>query len=150
MNAPTPTIQPGARATLHLSIRLQDGTVALDTFEEEPLSFRVGNGTLVPELEGLLGGLRAGDETNFLVDGSDLYGPRVSEKIHWMDASDFPAGMHLAPGQMVAFETPGGHEMAGVVLAVGDEGVQVDFNHPLAGRSLQIRVQVLDVEPAAH
>lgn len=145
----TPAIQPGAKVRLHLEIRLQDGTVALSTFGEEPLSFRVGDGTLAPELEGLVSGLTAGSETRFLVDGSDLYGQRVAEKIHWMERSEFPEDMDLGPGSVVAFDTPGGQEMGGIVLALNADSVQVDFNHPLAGRSLQIHTRVLEVRPPA-
>jgi FKBP-type peptidyl-prolyl cis-trans isomerase SlpA len=46
---------------------------------------------------------------------------------------------------VVAFDTPGGQETAGVVLAVETDRVQVDLNHPLSRHSLQIRVKVFSV-----
>lgn len=149
MSDTTLTIRPGAAAVLHIAIRLADGTMALSTFGEEPLSIRIGDGTLVPELERLLHGLAAGSEVQFLADGSDLYGPRDPDRIHWLEAGDLPFGVVLAPGEVVAFDTPGGQETAGIVLEATEQGVQVDFNHPLSGRSLQIRVQVLEVTPPA-
>ncbi|MCU0836562.1 MAG: FKBP-type peptidyl-prolyl cis-trans isomerase [Chromatiaceae bacterium] len=142
-------VTPGCGLRLHLEIRLPDGTAAISTFGEEPLELRLGDGTLVPALEQLLLGLTEGSETHLLADGSDLYGPREEGKVHWMARSDFPADMDPAPGQVLAFDTPGGHETAGAVLAVDGERVQVDFNHPLSGRPLAIRVQILAVTPPA-
>jgi FKBP-type peptidyl-prolyl cis-trans isomerase SlpA len=48
---------------------------------------------------------------------------------------------------VVAFETPGGQELAGLVLAVEGDLVQVDLNHPLSGRPLNIEVEILAVAP---
>ena len=59
---------------------------------------------------------------------------------------DFPPELDPAPGQVVAFETPGGHETSGVVMEREGERVRVDFNHPFAGRSLTLRVKVLAVD----
>lgn len=138
-------IKSGSKVRLHLEMLLQDGTEALSTFGEEPLVLRIGDGTLAPGLEKLLLGLPSKANERFLANGDDLYGPRVSEKVHWLELSAFPSDLAPTPGQVVAFDTPGGQETAGVVLGVEDDRVQVDFNHPLAGRSLHIRVQILDV-----
>jgi FKBP-type peptidyl-prolyl cis-trans isomerase SlpA len=97
-------------------------------------------------LERLLIGLGAGDDAPILADGTELYGPRDPEKIHWMARTDFPSGLEPAPGQIVAFETPGGQETVGLVLAVDAHRVQVDFNHPLAGRPLQVQARILSVD----
>jgi FKBP-type peptidyl-prolyl cis-trans isomerase SlpA len=139
------TIHLGARVRLHLAIRLQDGTEALSTFGEEPLALTIGDGTLAPGLEALLEGTASGEEKRLVADGRTLFGERIDEKIHWLPRGDFPAALAPEPGQVVAFETPGGEETAGLVLAVEGDRVQVDFNHPLAGRLLQIELQILDV-----
>jgi len=55
--------------------------------------------------------------------------------------------MKLEPGQIIAFESSEGEEMAGAILALDDEQVEVDFNHPLAGsRRVVFWVKVLEVE----
>ena len=138
-------IQPGSRVRMHLEIRLGDGTCALSTFGEEPLEIALGDGTLVDGLERLLLGLGPDASERFLVDGAELYGTRVDEKIQWMERDAFPAGLEPTPGQVVAFDTPGGQEIAGIVLSANPDLVQVDFNHPLSGRSLEIRVEILSV-----
>ncbi len=129
-----------------MEIRLQDSTIALSTWGEDPLAVTMGDGTLTPGLEALLRGLAVGVEQRFLVSGDDLYGPHDADNIHWLPFADFPPGQTTAPGQLVAFETPGGHELAGLILEVDAERVRVDLNHPLSGRTLNIRVEVLSVE----
>jgi FKBP-type peptidyl-prolyl cis-trans isomerase SlpA len=109
------------------------------------MELTVGDGTLAPGLEELLMGLSTGGDERFLADGSALYGPREEGKIHWLGRADFPPDMDLASGQVIAFDTPGGQQIAGVLLEIGAERVQVDFNHPLAGRPLQIRAQIISV-----
>ena len=54
-------ISPGSTVTLHLSLTLEDGTVADSTFEGEPFTFVMGDGTLVSGLELALYGLYPGD-----------------------------------------------------------------------------------------
>jgi FKBP-type peptidyl-prolyl cis-trans isomerase SlpA len=139
------SIQPGSRVRLHLEILLADGTEALSSFGGEAMELTMGDGTLAPGIEGLLIGLQAGADARILADGSELYGPHEEGNIHWLPRSDFPAGLDPSPGQLVAFETPGGLEIAGVLLEGKADLVRVDFNHPLSGHSLQIRAQVLAV-----
>jgi FKBP-type peptidyl-prolyl cis-trans isomerase SlpA len=144
-------VGPGCRIRLHLEIHLPDGTTALSTWGEEPLALTLGDGTLTPGLEALLDGLRVGVEGRFLVDGDDLYGPHSADNIHWLPLAEFRSGEPPARGQVVAFGTPGGHELAGLVLEVDAERVRVDLNHPLSGKPLDIRAQVLciDAHPGA-
>jgi FKBP-type peptidyl-prolyl cis-trans isomerase SlpA len=144
---PAATLGPGSACTLHLEIRLPDGTLALSTRDGEPLELTLGDGTLTPGLEDLLLGLAAGQRTRFIAQGDDLYGPRDPSAVHWLPLADFPQDQGTAPGQVVAFETPGGQELAGLVLAVEGNLVQVDLNHPLSGRSLNIEVEILAVTP---
>ncbi len=138
------SLSPGDRIKLHLEIRLQDGTIALSSFDGEPMHLALGDGTLVPALEQLIGELKAEDDAHFLVDGCGLFGPRDEANIHWLPADDFPDAMDRSPGTLIAFSTPGGQETAGIVLETEPERIRVDFNHPLAGAPLQLRIKIIE------
>jgi FKBP-type peptidyl-prolyl cis-trans isomerase 2 len=140
-----PAIAEGRAVSLHLEVRFQDGFVALSSFGAEPIQCTIGDGTLTPGVESVLAGLTPGADETVLADGSELFGPYDPGNLHWMDVSEFPPDLDPTPGQVIAFETPGGHETSGVVLERSGERVRVDFNHPLAGRSLTLRIQVLSV-----
>lgn len=138
-------IGPQSRVTLHLSLTLEDGTEVLSTFDDEPLSFTMGDGTLAPGLEEMLLDLPAGADTRLLAEGAAVFGAPDPDLVHDLPVADLPADFAAEPGQVIAFATPGGQETPGTVLALTDEHVRVDFNHPLARRGLHARVQVRTV-----
>jgi len=144
MNAMT-EIVPGSRVRLHLSLAFTDGTEALSTFGEEPLECELGDGTLMPGMELALYGLRAGDTQTLTLGPEQAYGPHDDQLVQELPRNDFPAGLEPEPGQVIGFSTPGGEEAPGTILAVEEDRVQVDFNHPLAGHEVVFRVEILEV-----
>jgi FKBP-type peptidyl-prolyl cis-trans isomerase SlpA len=146
MNPDGTSIGRGSRIALHLEIRLDDGSIALSTFDAEPLDLVVGDGTLPPALEARLMGLSSGAEEDFSANGSDLYGTAVPEKLHWLSRERFPEDISLETGQVIAFDTPEGQETAGTVVELEPDRVRIDFNHPLSGRPLRIHAIVLSVK----
>lgn len=147
MNSILFEIAPGFAVTLHLSLTLADGTEALSTFDEEPLEITIGDGTLQGALELALIGLKQGEEQTLTLDPDQTYGWHQTELIHELPLSDFPADMQPEAGQVIGFNTDTGEELAGMVLAIDNDQVKVDFNHPLAGKELVYKVNILRVTP---
>jgi FKBP-type peptidyl-prolyl cis-trans isomerase SlpA len=142
-------IQPGSRVRLHLAIRLADGTPAVSTFDDEPQELVIGDGALVHGLELALYGMRAGQRQTLTLRPEQAYGPRDPEAVGWLPRERFPAEMQLQPGALVGFAGPEGEEVAALVIAVEPERVQIDFNHPLAGKPIIFESEILSVEPPA-
>ena len=133
--------------TLHLSLSLEDGTVAESTFGGEPLTFTLGDGALDHGLELGLYGLVRGDKQCLTLDPGQAFGQRDPDRVHILPRDAFAADMALEPGVIIGFETEAGEELPGEVLVSDEQSVQVDFNHPLAGRTLIYEVDILDVVP---
>lgn len=134
---------------MHFSLALEDGTEAISTFDEDPLEFHMGDGTLQPGLELGLFGLRAGDRQTLTLTPEQAYGWHDEKMIRHMPLADFAGKLDPEPGQLVAFSTAGGDEAPGIVLAVENDQVKVDFNHPLAGHNVVYKVEILAVvDPA--
>lgn len=140
----TDAIRRGSRVRMHLSLALADGTVAISTFDEDPMEFSLGDGTLPAALEESLIGLAAHAEQQFLLAPEFAFGDRDPELVHTMPLTDF--GERPEPGQVLSFSLPNGEEMAGQVLAVDGDDVRVDFNPPLAGHDVVFRVRILAVD----
>ena len=140
-------INVASTVTLHLSLMLEDGTVAESTFDDEPLTFTMGDGTLVHGLELGLYGLRPGDSQRLTLYPEQAFGLRDPDKVHRLPRADFGADIELEPGLIVGFETPEGEELPGAVLSLDADSVEVDFNHPLAGRNIIFEVEIIDVVP---
>jgi len=137
----------GSTVTLHLSVTLEDGTMAEDTFGGEPHTFRMGDGSLVRGLELALYGLKPGDRQRLELEPEQAWGLRHPGHIQRLPRDRF-ADLPPEPGQIIGFTTPDGTEVPGAVLSVSAAGVEVDFNHPLAGHSVVFEVEILDVVPA--
>jgi FKBP-type peptidyl-prolyl cis-trans isomerase SlpA len=138
-------ISPASTVTLHLSLTLEDGTVAESTFEDEPLTLTMGDGSLAEGLELGLYGLRPGDTQRLELYPEQAFGLRDPGKVHQLPRADFDAEMVLEPGLVIGFNTPGGEELSGTILAFDDATVEVDFNHPLAGQVVIFDVEVIAV-----
>lgn len=141
-------IEVASTVTLHLTLTLEDGTVAESTSGEEPLTFTMGDGTLVHGLELALYGLVPGDVQRLELYPEQAFGLRDPANIHTMSRSDFDAGIELEEGVIVGFETPEGEELAGAILAIDEDTVNVDFNHPMAGHAIIFDVEIIEVMPA--
>ena len=141
-------ITESSTVTLHLSLILEDGTVAESTFHEEPFTFVMGDGSLDNGLELGLYGLTAGETQRLTLEPGQAFGPRVQENVHVMSRTAFDDEFELEEGMIVGFEAPDGEEVAGSIVEVGKDTVTVDFNHPLAGRRIIFDVEIIDVKPA--
>lgn len=149
MNTRGPEIRHHSHVSMHFSLALEDGTQAISTFDEEPLIFQMGDGTLQPGLELGLFGLRTGDIQTLTLTPDQAYGWHDDKMIHHMPLTDFAGKIDPEPGQVVAFTTAEGEEAPGIVLSVEGDQVKVDFNHPLAGHDVVYKVEILSVEDAA-
>ena len=138
-------ISPESSVTLHLSLTLEDGTVAESTFGDAPLVFTLGDGTLIEGLELALYGLRAGDRQRLSLLPQQAFGLRDPEKVHRLPRADFPADMTLEPGCIIGFDTPDGEELPGMVVKAESAEVEVDFNHPMAGHVVIFEVEIIEV-----
>ncbi len=139
-------ITHGSEVTLHFTLSTLDGTEAASTFGEEPSTLIIGDGGMVQGLEMALYGLKPGDRQTLTLEPGQAYGPRDEEKIHSVPRASFPGEMELEPGLIIGFETPGGDEVAGIVLELEGDQVKVDFNHPLAGHNILFKVEILEVK----
>jgi len=138
-------ITAGSRVTMHFSLTLEDGTVAEDSFDDEPLEFVMGDGSLNEGLELGLYGMKAGDEETLTMSPEQTFGFHDPDNIHEMSRNDFDPDTPLEEGMIIGFTTPAGDELPGMIKQVAKSTVTVDFNHPLAGHDLLYRVKILDV-----
>jgi len=136
---------PGSPVTMHFSLSLTDGTETFSTFGNEPVSLVMGDGSLTDGMELSLYGLEAGDEQSLILSPDQAFGLRDSEKIHRMPREDFGPELELKPGILIAFGTPSGEDLAGTVIDLDDQTVQMDFNHPMAGHEVIFNVEILEV-----
>jgi len=139
----------GDHVTLHYRLTLHDGTVADSTFDEEPIQCHLGDETLPDCLQQLVVGMYQGEEQSVLLDPLSGWGESDEEKIQSLPLSDFPTELQPEVRQVLAFNLPNGDELAGTILEIDNKNkmVRIDFNHPLAGRTVQVSLKILHHSP---
>lgn len=136
-----------SEVTMHFSLALEDGTIVDSTFDsDEPLSFTMGDGTLIDGLEYAVIGLVAGDRQSINIGPDAGFGYRDETAVQEMKCSDFGKDIELKPGVVIEFDSPSGLQVPGTIIEVNGDTVKVDFSHPLAGRTVIFNVEILDVK----
>ena len=140
-------ISEGMQVTLHFSILLESGDEVDSTRRGKPASFVIGDGNLLPGFESALLGMKVGDDGQLPIPAASAFGERVEGNVQRLPRQRFPNPDELETGLIVSFAAPDG-ELPGVVQRVWEDTVEVDFNHPLAGRDLIFDVSIIKVQPA--
>lgn len=139
---------PGKRITLHFALTLTDGSEVESTFSGPPATLVFGDGNLPAGFEACLVGLKTGEQREFRLAPEQAFGEPNPDNVLRYPRYQFPADLPLEEGLMMTFSDSAGNEQAGVVLSMDRQTVEVDFNHPLAGRELLFRVEIIAVEAA--
>lgn len=143
-------IGPHTVAAIDYRIELEDGSLVSSSEERGPLRFVFGRGEILPGLERRLEGMEPGQEQAFLIPPEEGFGEASPEAIRTLPLQAFPPGLELRPGLILYFRDETGESHPFTVLGVEGERVTVDFNHPLAGKTLRITVAVREVREATE
>ncbi len=148
MESVTVPVSEGTRVYLNFSVSLEDGSEVDSNFGGDPVDFAVGDGSLLPGFERRLFGMTAGQRQMFRVPPEDAFGQPNENNVQQLPREQFEDDVELEIGLVFSFADAGGGELPGMIIAFDDEEVTVDFNHPLAGRTILFDVQVHRVEAA--
>lgn len=141
-----PVIQSGSVVTMHYSLSLRDGEMVDSSRGTGPVTIEIGKGDWADFLERPLLGLGIGDKRHVELSAQDTALERNETDIQHLHRADFPAELVLEAGRVFAFSLPSGEEIAGQVVSVEGDDVAVDFSHPLAGRDLELDVEILAIK----
>ena len=128
-----------------------DQGALLDTNKgQEALDFIQGHGMMIPGFEKALEGATEGQTLSFTVSPAEGYGESNDDFIIEVPRTAFPADEEVQVGWQVTGTTPDGQMQAFRVLAVSDETIKLDANHPLAGKNLNFEVEVVGLRDATE
>ena len=134
--------------SLDYRLHLGDGKIIEETEADDPLVYLHGYEEIVPGLEKALEGKKAGETLKAQVAPEDGYGDYDPDDVEEVPREEFPPDLQLEAGGVVTATDEDGDEVEFLVKEVGPKTVTVDFNHPLAGKTLHFEVTIREVRAA--
>ena len=127
-----------------------DGQIADQSRPGQPLEFIFGTGMLLPKFEAAIEGKEPGEKVAFTLEPKDGYGEVIAEAIVELPKTIFMVDGKVAEdilfeGSQIPMADAQGNRMIGLVKEVKEEAVVMDFNHPMAGKTLNFEVEVISV-----
>jgi peptidylprolyl isomerase len=138
-------IQTGQKVSVHYVGTLEDGAQFDNSYERgTPLEVEVGVGKVIPGFDKALMSMEIGEIRDVAIPETEAYGPRNPDAVETVPRGAFPAEMQLSEGMQVQGQGPMGPIIATVMQAT-DESVTLDMNHPLAGQTLNFKIELISL-----
>lgn len=142
-------IEPNKIVSFHYSVSDDSGeTVDSSRERGQPLTILAGHGNIIPGLERALNGHAVGDRFDVNIRPEDGYGHRNEELVQRVPKKYFQSGDRLKVGDVTALQLKDGGHRVVTVKKVGMTAVDVDLNHPMAGKPLKFDVEIIAIREA--
>ena len=113
----------------------------------QPLEFIMGKGQIIPGLEKALCGMKKDEEGDLLIPATEAYGEYNAEAVQTLPIEQFE-GVELKEGLTLYGQGEDGQTVQVTVKSFTDKDVNIDFNHPLAGKDLMFSVKIESIREA--
>ena len=139
----------------HMDVNLEytltvDGAVVDSTDGKSPFHYVHGQQQIIPGLERQLAGLHVGDTKELTVSPEEGYGPVDPAAVVEVPKTQLPKDVTPTIGMVLRGVNPDGHSFSAKITQMKENAVIMDLNHPLAGKTLNFKVKVIGIAPAAQ
>jgi FKBP-type peptidyl-prolyl cis-trans isomerase SlyD len=132
-------------------LRLDGGDEIERSDSDDPLEYLQGSGNIIPGLETALYGMTLGEEKAVMVVPAEGYGERDPDRIAEFSRSSFPSSVNLAVGEPLTMQNnQTGDSFRATIAEIRPDTVLLDFNHPLAGETLNFQVKIAGLRNATE
>jgi FKBP-type peptidyl-prolyl cis-trans isomerase 2 len=122
-----------------------DGKVVDTSNGRGPLEFKAGSHQMIPGFEQAVMGMKTGEKKSFKVSPKEGYGPEDPKAIRDIPKSQLPPEMTPKAGMTLTAQS-NGQSVPVRIVEVKKDVVVMNFNHPLAGKTLHFDVEVLEIK----
>lgn len=128
-------VSSGKKVSIEYSLKLKDKSVVDTNVGSKPLTFIQGSRELLPALENALKGMKIGESKQITITPEEGYGP-----------VDKNAVIELEIGTVLQSLNSDGQPIYAQVSEIREKTILLDFNHPLAGKTLYFDIKILDIQ----
>ena len=139
-------VKIGDKVKIEYTGRFDDGTV-FDASEKhgQCLEFEIGAKQIIPGFENAIIGMKKGEEKNIKLQPSEAYGdvnPQLFKKI---EREHLPKDQEPQVDMILAINLPNGMQVPAVITEITPKDVTINLNHPLAGKTLNFKIKVVEI-----
>jgi len=135
--------------SVHYNLRDDNNELIDSTYDEDkPMVYLHGRRQMITGFETEVAGAAIGDKLTFAVMPAEGYGLRNVNNTQRIPSKYLKHEGRLTPGKSIQVNTDSGGVKPGTVIKVGRFNVDVDMNHPLAGKNLHFEVEIMDIRKA--
>jgi FKBP-type peptidyl-prolyl cis-trans isomerase SlyD len=142
------TVSEGKSISMEYTLTLENKEVLDTNVGGEPLTFTQGSHQIIPGLETALDGMKAGDSKQVTIAPEQGYGEVNPQAIQEVPIDQIPPDARKVGVQLQGKDGQG-RMVHPTVTEIKEQVVVLDFNHPLAGKTLYFDVKVLDIKAAS-
>lgn len=138
-------INEGYYVKIEYTGTLEDGTL-FDSTEEQgcPLEFQIGAKQVIEGFENAIVDMELNEEKEITLQPEEAYGEYVDDMKRDIPKENMPAD-ELEEGMTLMATLPTGMQVPVTVTKITDDTVQIDLNHPLAGKVLNFKLKVIEI-----
>jgi FKBP-type peptidyl-prolyl cis-trans isomerase SlyD len=145
----TETVKDNLVVTLDYKL-IVDDEIMENTEEGEPILFIQGIGQIILGLENALYDMKVGDQKTVMIPPEEAYGEYDPESTQEAKKDEFSEEVPLDVGTFLDLEDDEGDILSAQIVAEEEDTVTLDFNHPLAGKTLTFEITLTDLRPASE
>lgn len=142
------TVKKGDKIKVDYEGRFESGEV-FDSSKHgdhsHPLEFEVGSGQVIKGFDDAVLGMKKGEEKEFKIPAKEAYGEHRKELEQRITKDQLVLDKKPEVGMILGLNTPDGRQAAVPVVAVDDDSITLDLNHPLAGKNLIFKIKLVSI-----
>ncbi|MGD9487305.1 MAG: peptidylprolyl isomerase [Calditrichaceae bacterium] len=142
-------IKPDQVVTVHFTLKDENGTTLEVADKNQPYSFLSGRDQILPKLEEKISTMLINSKGTVELLPEDAYGEFEENAIQKASRSDFPEDIELQEGMNFMADMGDGKQLPFFIKEIDNDEITIDFNHPLAGKSLTFDLELVDVRDAS-
>ena len=135
----------GDTVRIHYTGTLADGSTFDSSDGRDPLEFKLGTGQVIAGFDAAVDGMSVGDAKTVEIPAEQAYGPHNPDAQQSFPRDKIPDDVPLDIGTQLQLQSSQGQPMMVTVAEVTEEAVILDANHPLAGKDLTFKIELVEI-----
>ncbi|HLT94745.1 MAG TPA: peptidylprolyl isomerase [Membranihabitans sp.] len=136
----------GDKVKVHYTGKLADGTIFDSSRDREPLEFELGGGQMITGFDNAVNGMKVGESKVAKFSSEEGYGEKNQDMVFTVPKDQLPPELNPEEGQQLSMQHPSGQQIPVVVTRVTENEIEIDANHPLAGKDLEFDIELVSID----